>query len=60
MSYILEVQEDEDGELYIIFPNELIEELNWHEGDILNWDLKGNGAVLSKLNDPSGYEIVEK
>ena len=57
-SYIIEVQEDQDGELFIEFPEEIIEELGWQEGDILSWDLKGEGIVLSKLNDESGYEVM--
>ena len=59
MSYILEVQEDENGDLFITFPDEVIEELGWEEGDILEWNLKGDGIVLSKLNDIAGYELVE-
>jgi bifunctional DNA-binding transcriptional regulator/antitoxin component of YhaV-PrlF toxin-antitoxin module len=60
MSYILEVQEDENGELYIEFPEEVIEELGWQEGDILNWDVRGEGIVLSKVHDSSGYEVIEE
>jgi bifunctional DNA-binding transcriptional regulator/antitoxin component of YhaV-PrlF toxin-antitoxin module len=59
MSYILEVQEDDNGDLFIVFPEEIIEELGWEEGDILEWNLKGDGVVLSKLNEASGYEVLE-
>ena len=59
MSYILEIQEDNDGELFIVFPEELIEELGWEEGDILDWKMKGEGIVLSQLNDSAGYEVLE-
>jgi bifunctional DNA-binding transcriptional regulator/antitoxin component of YhaV-PrlF toxin-antitoxin module len=59
-SYILEVEEDENGELYITFPDEVIEDLGWQEGDILNWDVKGEGIVLSKVHDASGYEVIEE
>lgn len=59
-SYILEVQEDENGEQYITFPDEIIEELGWQEGDILNWDVKGEGIILSKVYDASGYEVIEE
>jgi bifunctional DNA-binding transcriptional regulator/antitoxin component of YhaV-PrlF toxin-antitoxin module len=59
-SYIIEVQEDQDGELFIQFPEEIIEELGWQEGDILSWNLKGEGIVLSRLNDESGYEVIEE
>ena len=59
MSYILEVQEDDNGDLFITFPDEIIEALGWEEGDILEWNLKGDGVVLSKLNEASGYEVLE-
>lgn len=59
MTYILEVQEDDNGDLFITFPDEIIEELGWEEGDILEWNLKGEGVVLSKLNEASGYEVLE-
>jgi bifunctional DNA-binding transcriptional regulator/antitoxin component of YhaV-PrlF toxin-antitoxin module len=59
-SYTVEVQENEQGELFIEFPDELIDELGWKEGDILNWDLKGEGIVLSKVHDPSGCEVKEE
>jgi len=60
MSYILEVQEDENGELYITFPDEIIEELGWQEGDVLNWDVRREGIILSKVHDPSGYEVLDE
>ena len=59
MSYILEVQEDENGDQFIVFPDEVMEELGWQEGDLLNWDVRGEGIVISKVNDPSGYEVIE-
>jgi bifunctional DNA-binding transcriptional regulator/antitoxin component of YhaV-PrlF toxin-antitoxin module len=60
MSYILEIQEDENGESFITFPDDIIETLGWQEGDVLEWKLKGNGVLLSKLNDSSGYEVIEE
>ena len=59
-SYIIEIQENQDGELFIQFPEEIIEELGWQEGDILSWNLKGEGIILSRLNDESGYEVIEE
>ena len=59
MSYVLEVQEDENGDQYIVFPDEVIEERGWQEGDLLNWDVRGEGIIISKVNDPSGYEVIE-
>jgi hypothetical protein len=59
MSYILEVQEDDNGDFFITFPDDLIEELGWEEDDILEWNIKGDGVVLSRLNEMSGYEVLE-
>lgn len=60
MSYVLEVQEDENGDQYIVFPEEIIEDLGWQEGDLLNWDVRGEGIVISKVNDVAGYEVLEE
>ena len=60
MIYILEVQEDENGEPFITLPDELIEELGWLEGDLLDWDIRANGIILSKVNDSAGYEVIEE
>ena len=59
MSYIIEVEEANNGDVFIPLPDEICEELNWQEGDILEWNLKGNGIVLNKLNDSAGYEVNE-
>lgn len=59
-SYIVEVQENSLGEYYITLPDELVEELGWEEGDILDWNLKGNGIILSKINDEAGYQVLEE
>jgi bifunctional DNA-binding transcriptional regulator/antitoxin component of YhaV-PrlF toxin-antitoxin module len=60
MSYVLEVQEDENGDQYIVLPDEVIEDLGWQEGDVLNWDVRSNGIVISKVNDVAGYEVIEE
>jgi bifunctional DNA-binding transcriptional regulator/antitoxin component of YhaV-PrlF toxin-antitoxin module len=60
MSYVLEVQEDENGDQYIVLPDEVIEDLGWQEGDVLNWDVRGNGIIISKVNDAAGYEVIEE
>lgn len=59
MSYIIEVEEQSNGEIFICLPEEVIETLQWTEGDILEWNVKGNGIVLNKLNDAAGYEVNE-
>ena len=34
--------------------------MSWKLGDILEWDNKGTGIVLNRLNDPKGYEVQEE
>jgi bifunctional DNA-binding transcriptional regulator/antitoxin component of YhaV-PrlF toxin-antitoxin module len=36
-----------------------VDEMGWQEGDVLDWDLRGNGVVLTKVNDSAGYEVLE-
>jgi bifunctional DNA-binding transcriptional regulator/antitoxin component of YhaV-PrlF toxin-antitoxin module len=60
MSYVLEVQEDENGDQFIVLPEEVMEDLCWQEGDLLNWDVRGEGIVISKVNDPAGYVVLEE
>ena len=60
MIYILEVQEDKNGDQYIVLPDEVTEEFGWEEGDVLNWDVRGTGIVITKVNDLAGYEVIEE
>lgn len=60
MSYILEIEEDQNGDQYVTFPEDILEELGWLEGDLLEWNMKGEGIILTKLNNPSGYEVIEE
>jgi bifunctional DNA-binding transcriptional regulator/antitoxin component of YhaV-PrlF toxin-antitoxin module len=60
MSYVLEVQEDENGEQFIVLPEEVLEDLGWQEGDVLDWKIKGEGIIITKLNDPAGYVVLEE
>jgi bifunctional DNA-binding transcriptional regulator/antitoxin component of YhaV-PrlF toxin-antitoxin module len=62
MNYTLEIQEDSNGDYFIEFPTEIVEALGWAEGDILEWKLKAQGVILSKLNDPTmeGHLICKR
>lgn len=51
--YIIEVQESDNGDLFIEFPDDLIDTLGWLEGDILDWRIKDEGIILKRLNDPA-------
>ena len=51
-SWTLEVQKLEDGDQYIEFPKELMEEVGWEDGDVLKWVDNGDGSwTLKKLDD---------
>lgn len=42
---ILEVQEDpETGELFVVFPESLMMQLGWKEGDDLVWEERPDGS----------------
>ena len=60
MTYILELEDNVFGDLCISFPPEITDELQWQRGDYLEWDIKGIGIVLTKLNDPKGYKVQEE
>jgi antitoxin component of MazEF toxin-antitoxin module len=38
----------EDGEMYMILPDDLIKELDWKEGDVLQWTIDGDTVILSR------------
>jgi hypothetical protein len=43
-SWVLEVQEDEQGEKLIELPEDLLAEAGWKEGDVLVWSDNKNGS----------------
>ena len=59
MSYYVEVMEDDDGDLVIQIPEEIIETLGWEENTLLTWDIKGDGIILQRLNGEGGYEPID-
>lgn len=36
-SWILNVQKDEQGDLFIEFPKDFLKEVDWKEGDDIEW-----------------------
>ena len=59
MSYYVEIMEDDDGDLVIQIPEEIIETLGWEENTLLTWDIKGDGIILQRLNGEGGYEPID-
>jgi antitoxin component of MazEF toxin-antitoxin module len=39
---------NENGELYMILPDDLIKELGWEIGDNLTWTIEGDSVILSR------------
>lgn len=56
--FTVEVQQYEDSEdLFVEFPEELMQELGWKEDDIINWDIQDNNTIIiSKVEDSSSTE----
>jgi bifunctional DNA-binding transcriptional regulator/antitoxin component of YhaV-PrlF toxin-antitoxin module len=46
--YTLQVQEDSEGQLYFEFPEEVMQELGWSEGDELLWEETDGGWIIKK------------
>ena len=48
--------DEEVGEMVILFPTGLLEEVGWKEGDNLAWvvDDDNRTCIISKLNTPEG------
>lgn len=47
--FITECSEDEDGNLIINFPDELLEALDWGEGTTLDIDIVGDRLILREV-----------
>jgi bifunctional DNA-binding transcriptional regulator/antitoxin component of YhaV-PrlF toxin-antitoxin module len=48
--YITEVKEiTENGEAVIILPDELINELGWKEGDVLDFEVVNDAIIIRNL-----------
>lgn len=52
--WITTVQEDPDtGDAVIEFPDDLLAEVGWKEGDVLKWIINEDGsAILTKVATP--------
>lgn len=49
--YTVTLEDAKDGsdDVILPFPNELIEELGWVEGDLLDFDIIGDRVIIKKL-----------
>lgn len=57
LSFSTIVKQDDDGELYIELPPELLDQLGWSIGDDLVWIVEEDGKILlRKKTDDSSHE----
>lgn len=57
-TFTTRVHKDDNGEYYIVFPLEIIEQLGWKEGDTVLWSVHDDGTVsISKVD---GDEIHDQ
>lgn len=50
--YTIPVEEDSEGNQYLQFPLDVLEQLGWKEGDTLNWDAQQDGTVIVTKVEP--------
>ena len=54
-SWRVHIQEEEDGNLVLPFPQEMLDEVGWHPGDNLEWVDRGDGTwEIRKKNEQLG------
>jgi hypothetical protein len=59
-TWTLEVKEDpENGDCILEFPEDLMEEAGWKEGDELDWIDNKNGSYTLKKKEPTEWVLVE-
>jgi len=56
--YIIEIQEADNGDFFIELPDDLIDTLGWRVGDVLDWRIKDEAIILSRLNDGSPCDPI--
>ena len=56
--FITTCEEDEECNLILNFPDELLEAMGWGEGTTLDIDVIGNGLVLREVEQSDSEEIA--
>lgn len=49
--YTIPIESDENDDLYLPLPDDLLDDLGWQEGDILEWSEDIDGTLLLKRVD---------
>ena len=59
-SYLINLEDGEDGEVILPFPSEMLTELGWNEGDTLDWtDNKDGTFSIKKIEPAMQWVLVE-
>jgi bifunctional DNA-binding transcriptional regulator/antitoxin component of YhaV-PrlF toxin-antitoxin module len=56
--YTVQVEEDENGDLVLPFPEKMLEELGWEIGDQLVWKDNGDGTYTITKDDIDLGDVV--
>jgi hypothetical protein len=60
-TYRLDVKKNDAGELYVEFPDDLMNSVGWHVGDTLVWDDRKDGSwSLSKKDKKKTAKLLQK
>jgi len=54
--YTVPIQEDSNGDLIIVFPEELMDDLDWNIGDSLMWKQNDDGSWSLEKREDSNTE----
>jgi bifunctional DNA-binding transcriptional regulator/antitoxin component of YhaV-PrlF toxin-antitoxin module len=57
-TFITECSEDEEGNLILNFPDELLEAMGWGEGTVLDISVIGERIVLTKVERSDSDEVA--
>jgi bifunctional DNA-binding transcriptional regulator/antitoxin component of YhaV-PrlF toxin-antitoxin module len=49
--YTIPIESNENDDLYLSLPDDLLDDLGWREGDILEWSEDIDGTLLLKRVD---------
>ena len=59
MTHTVELQETNDGDLFLEIPDDLFEILGWNDGTIIQWDVIGDSIRISRaLDDEVGEALL--
>lgn len=51
MTYVMEVQEDSNGEAIVQFPVELLNQMGWTEETLIEWIISDDVVTIREVKD---------